>query len=404
MKIIKKLVIGGNATVVRHINRSTVLNIIREQQPISRSKITKIIGLNKGTISRIVKTLLQDNFIYEESCNDKNVGRRPILLSLKKAVHFVGAISINSDTTRIAVFDIDVSVIKTIQMKTDINIPGDYFESCAQKLRELQQTLKIPKFEGIGVSLPAITDSNRGKIIISRNLKIDNIYLGKYFQKYFPNVNIKFENNANAAALAEMWFGVAKTYNIDDFVFLCVGIGIGTGIIINKRLWRGDFYSAGEFGRMITCYSMDPNRYEESINLEGIASDPATIERYGILPKEEQYDTIESKMSVIIQKAKKNDASAIKVLKEKGQYIGIGVTNIIQTIDPKAVIVGGKIVEVWDIVYPEILKIVEKYIYQFRERGNVIFPTYNNGELNPALVGAATLPIMDLFANYSITL
>lgn len=85
MKITKNLAIGGNAKVLRHINRSTVLNIIREQQPISLSEISKLMGLNKSIISRIVYNLLLEKFIYEENYNDDNIGRNPILLRLKKS-------------------------------------------------------------------------------------------------------------------------------------------------------------------------------------------------------------------------------------------------------------------------------------------------------------------------------
>jgi predicted NBD/HSP70 family sugar kinase len=395
-------VIGGNAKVVRSINRATILNIIREQQPISRSEISNLMGLNKSTISRIVHDLLKENFIDEKIYFDENVGRNPLQLRLKKAVHYVGAINIDSETTWVAVFDIDGSIVKVVQLKTEINNADDYFERCAKKLKELQKDLKISKLEGIGVNLAGIVDSDSENIVNAINLGIKNVHIGGIFKKYFSDVsNIKFENSANSSALAELWFKNGKSINIDNFVFLWIGIGIGAGIIVDKKLLKGNCYSAGEFGRMTMFGSGDPEIYTESENLEAYASNRATIKRYNMLQNKTNNDKMESKIKKIIQKAKENDANAIKALKETGSYLGIGVSNIIKSIDPQAIIVGGEIVAVWDIIYPEIMKIVEKHVDQFMDHKVSIFPTFNKA--NSALIGAATLPIMEIFRNYSIT-
>ncbi len=164
---------------------------------------------------------------------------------------------------------------------------------------------------------------------------------------------------------------------------------------------RGNYYSAGEFGRMTMFGDGHPEIYTESENLEAYASNRATIKRYNMLQKETNNGKVELKMNKIIQKARENNANAIKALKKTGSYLGIGVSNIIKTIDPQAIIVGGEIVEVWDIIYPEIMKTVEKHVDQFINYKVSIFPTYNKA--NSALIGAATLPIMDIFRNYSIT-
>ncbi len=402
MKSSINTVIGGNAKVVRSINRATILNIVREHQPISRSKISNLMGLNKSTISRIVCDLLEENFIYEKIYYDRNVGRNPVQLRLKKDVHYVGAINIDIETTLVAVFDIDGSIVKVVQIKTEINNAEDYFELCAKKLKELQKDLKIPKLEGIGINLAGIVDSDSENIVIAINLGIKNIHIGGIFRKYFSDIsNIKFENSANASALAELWFKNDKSINIDNFVFLWVGIGIGTGIIVDKKLLKGNSYSAGEFGRMTMFCSGDPEIYTDSENLEAYASNRATIKRYNMLQKKTNNSKIESKINKIIQKAKEDDANAITALKKTGSYLGIGVSNIIKTIDPQAIIVGGEIVEVWDIIYPEIMKTVEEHAYQFKNQKVSIFPTYNKA--SSALIGAATLPIMEIFRNYSIT-
>ena len=113
-----KKIIGGNARIVRNINRAMILNIIRESQPISRVKIAKLTKLNKSTVSSIVANLLDEGLIYEEVERDRNVGRNPLNLWLKLGQHFVGAINIDSHLTRVAVMDIDGSMREMTTIKT----------------------------------------------------------------------------------------------------------------------------------------------------------------------------------------------------------------------------------------------------------------------------------------------
>src|ERR1035437_10663806 len=95
-------IITGNSKVLRGINRTMILNIIREKQPISRSTIAKLTGLNKSTVSSIISELLGEDLIFEQISKDQNIGRNPIDLYLKLNKFVVGAINIDSTITRFA--------------------------------------------------------------------------------------------------------------------------------------------------------------------------------------------------------------------------------------------------------------------------------------------------------------
>ena len=112
-------VIGGNAKVVRNINRSMILNIIRSKQPISRTKIARVTHLNKSTVSSIVAELINEELVYEQKVFDPNVGRNPFDLSLKLGKYFVGAVSIDAALTRFAIADIDGSVLGTSSIESE---------------------------------------------------------------------------------------------------------------------------------------------------------------------------------------------------------------------------------------------------------------------------------------------
>jgi chromosome segregation and condensation protein ScpB len=99
-----------NSRVGRNINRSTVLNAIRVQQPISRAEISKMTRLSKSTISSIVGSLIAEDLVVEDPDSNQEVGRNPINLQIKRGKHFIGAISIDSENTELAVADIDGTI------------------------------------------------------------------------------------------------------------------------------------------------------------------------------------------------------------------------------------------------------------------------------------------------------
>ena len=120
-------IISGNAKVVRNINRSMILNIIRNKQPISRTKIARLTHLNKSTVSSIVTDLLNEDLIFEQKTFDPSVGRNPLDLSLKLGKYFIGAISIDAALTRFAITDIDGSVLETSSIESQPHTDRGYY-------------------------------------------------------------------------------------------------------------------------------------------------------------------------------------------------------------------------------------------------------------------------------------
>ena len=391
-------IIGGNARLVRSINRSGILNIIREQQPISRIAISKITGLNKSTVSSIVNELLDQELIYEELVHDKNIGRNPIQLKLRLGKHYVGAINIDSTLSRLAIVDIDGSVVKKNTIKTDTEHPCEFVKQCAKQLTILQKGLAMAKFEGIGVSVAGIVDSKRKYLINAPNLGWKDFDIGQVCCECFDNnITINFENDAKSSALAELWFGTGEIKNIFDFVFVSVGIGIGTGIVVGKKLLDGYTHAAGEFGHLILFPEGEYCACGNQGCFEAYASDRASVRRYNRMHK---YGPPETLIENIIIKAKGGDDIAIQSLQETGKYLGLGIAEIIKAIDPEAIVIGGKIISAWDAVYPEIMKVVKEQVLYNIEHQIKILPS--SLKVRPRLLGAATLALKEIFSDYKI--
>lgn len=393
-------IISGNAKILRGINRGMILNIVREKQPISRVNIARITGLNKSTVSSIITELIKEDLITEEVDKDQNIGRNPINLFLKLDRYYVGAINIDSSITYIAVADIDGSIKSFVEIETESKVPEEFVKTCVNELLKLCKKLKIESLEGLGVSIAGIVDSEKLMVNFAPNLGWENFNIGDVLRKTLPGIKkIAIENDAKASALAELRFG---GYDIDlsNFVFLSVGQGIGSGIVIGNKLMNSEFKASGEFGHMVIFEGGELCKCGNNGCWEAYASDRAIVKRY-LAKKTGRLDHVNDFFAQdIIDLAKNNDPTAVEILQQTGNYLGLGVANIIKAIDPYVIIIGGKVTQVWDIIYPEIMSVVKKRAYFGRERNIKILPT--SLTTLPRLVGAATLAIEEIFDGYKI--
>jgi predicted NBD/HSP70 family sugar kinase len=400
-------VISANSRVVRNINRSVILNFIRERQPISRVAIAGLARLNKSTVSSIVTSLLNEDLVVEEHGRARtegrnSVGRSPINLRLKKGRNLVGAISFDPATTRLAVVDVDGSIVDSDEIKT-IGHPTEEFVSfCAERLLAIRAGHHLPHLKGIGVSVAGIVDSTQAKVVVAPNLGWEDLNIGEIVKNTCPAAEIvAVENDAKAAALAELWFGHYEI-NLVNFVFLSVGRGIGTGIVIDKRILTGESNLAGEFGHTVLIEGGEPCACGNRGCWEAYASDLATVQRYTLAKSNNGGGAGAVTIDDVIASARSMDIVARQELKRTGQYLGIGIANIIKAVDPDAIIVGGHIRAAWDLIAPDIMEAVRKRAFFGKPSGTLILPT--SLTVRPSLLGAAAMAQRRLFSDVRVTL
>ena len=377
-----------------------ILNLIRERQPISRIKIAGLTGLNKSTVSSIVSELLKEDLVYEQVSADPNIGRNPIDLYLKLNKYFVAAINIDSGLTRIAILDIDGSLKDLFTLETSQDNPESFIESSIDKLNELLQKNNIESLLGLGISIAGIVDSQNLVVNYAPNLGWNNFDLGGIIKRKCPEIKyISIENDAKASALAELWFGENKI-NLSNFVFLSVGPGIGSGIIVDSQLVHGEFQAAGEFGHM-TLFDGGEQCVCGSLGCwEAYASDRATVDRYVRQKENTSKTNVEVLIQDILDRAEAGDELAKEVLTKTGYYLGVGISNIIKIIDPSTIIIGGKITQAWNLIYPQIMNVIEKRAFYDVNKEIKILPT--SLKVRPRLLGAATLAIEKIFKEFTL--
>lgn len=345
---------------VRDINQTIFLHLIRERQPISRADISKYTGLRAGTVSAIVNRLIKSNLVYEGTEGPSSGGRPPKNLYINAESFYVLAVDIGVSDTFFAVSDFNGRILKQNSILTEGD-PEQFLNSLADEIEKLMMN-QYPRatFGAVGVSVPGLIDRETGTVEISPNLEWKNVPLRQILEGRLK-LPIYIENDANAAAFSELWFGPLDEANVRTLIYILVVEGLGTGLIINGELHVGSRVGLGGFGHM----TIDPNGELCSCGRRGcwetLASERATVERFHRVTAKQGLPLV--KITDLISLANKNDALALQSLQITAEHLGEGIASLVHGLNPEIVVVGGNITSAWSIIEPIIKeKVHSRYI------------------------------------------
>jgi predicted NBD/HSP70 family sugar kinase len=387
---LKKASVARSDTI-RNINRQIVLNYVRERSPISRAEISHETELQRSTVSLIVDEL-KDQGLIEEIEGESTGGRPPNLLRLRAAGPIALGVDIGTKQTMLATSDLAGRVIDRESFKTDPDAERtlEKILDCAGRL------IKRGKgTEAIGISVPGLVEPERGNVNFIPQFRWRDWDVAKRL-KQETGLPVRIDNDANAAALAELWFGRPEIREVRDFVMVLVEEGLGTGLVIDGQVYHGDAGAAGEFGHMtigagapIACAA---GNYE---CWEAFASERAALARYAKLSPHGE-GAAGMTFSRLMDSALGGEEAARAALVETGRYLGVGISNIIKGLSPEAVIVGGEIARAWPLISEELIKAVEEYsICRGMKSARLIPSTLGD---TPTLMGALSLVLSSKFA------
>ena len=381
----------ARSNTIRNINRQIVLNYVRERSPISRAEISHETELQRSTVSLIVEEL-KDQGLVEEIEGESTGGRPPNLLRLRAAGPIALGVDIGTKQTMLATCDLAGRVIDRESFKTDPDAERtlERIVDCAgQLIRRGKGT------EAIGVSVPGLVEPGKENVIFIPQFRWRDWDVAKRL-KQATGLPVRIDNDANAAALAELWFGRPEIREVRDFVMVLVEEGLGTGLVFDGQVYHGEAGAAGEFGHMtigagapVACAA---GNYE---CWEAFASERAALARYARLSGNGGGDAGLT-FSRLVDAALGGEEAARAALVETGRYLGVGISNIIKGLSPKSVIVGGEIARAWPLISEELVRAVEEYSICRGMKGARIIPS-TLGE-TPRLMGALSLVLSSKFA------
>jgi N-acetylglucosamine repressor len=371
----------GDQDLVRRQNRALVINLLRISGPMSRTEIADRTGLARSALTRLVRDLLNEGVVIEVGKTDSSGGRPAVLVSLN--AEYARSIGIKVERMRLIAASVDL--VGEIRDRAEVTFreapsPTEVIDGIV----ELTERLSIGRVLGVGVSISGFVDPETGTELYTPILGWQRVPLREPLTERLT-VPVWIENDVNALALAELWYGAGR--RLRHFICITVGEGIGAGVVINGEIYRGAFGGAGELGHI----TLDPDgpvcRCQERGCLEVYASDRFLREEAARLG----YATIEE----LASGARNGGTPAKEAFSRMGRFLGFGVKNLVNLLNPEAIILGGERMDSADLFLPDVEEAVCRHSFPAEAERLRILPAAL-GE-DGFLIGPATLVAADFF-------
>jgi glucokinase-like ROK family protein len=389
--------------LLRKLNTAVVLDILRRFAPLSRAELAARTGLNRSTVSLIVNNLIEEGFVQETELQSPKIGRPGMLLVLNPKGGFAVGVEIGVDFISVILTDFIANILWRRRVSSD---PAEDQIRILDRASELTQEAIDVGLEqglrslGIGVGVPGLVDLRQGKLVFAPNLRWNNVPLRLMWSQRF-DLSIFVENEANAAALGEYYFGVAR--GTDNFIYLSAGIGLGGGVLIDGKLFRGSNGYAGEVGHMTVdpdgelCGCGKRGCWETKVGPRAVLSrvrktlaNAAPSFLSDMVGGDLDRVTIDN----VVQAARLGDSVALEALQKVGEYLGVGVVNLINIFNPELIVLGGALSLASEFLLPAIENTVcENALKPPCE--NVHFAASAHGE-DACVMGAVALVLDDI--------
>ena len=302
----------------------------------------------------------------------------------------VFAVDLGGTHLRAALVDDAGRILKQLKQETP---KGDSALCIVNALVNAAQQWESHKLPVVAASImvPGAVDCAKAVVLQAPNLpSLVNFELKAELERRL-GWPVFIENDANAAAVGEMWMGAAR--GCCDVISVTLGTGVGGGVILDGELWRGSHGSAGEIGHTtVDPFSGLKCKCGNTGCLELFASATAIVrmtrENLGMFPA----STLKSEgltAAKVYEAGRNGDELALAVFKRFGMYLGIGLANLINLIDPQIIVISGGAVNGWDLFAPEMYRQVEERAFRTTAQ-QVKIARAECGD-NAGLLGAARL-------------
>ncbi len=337
----------ANQRAVRRHNLGVVLRHVSEHGPRSRATIALETGLNKTTVSSLVTELIGLDLLVERGLEQRGtVGRPGQVVELSGSGVVALGLEINVDYLAVRALDLtgaeryrslDVRDNRRVQVRTVLDRLGALATAALDAVHG--EGLRPV---GATVALPGLVDASGGLLLVAPNLGWNDVAVVDELHERLsgPPFPLAADNEANLAALAELWEGTAR--GLSDVLYLSGEIGVGAGIIVRGELFRGSQGFGGEFGHM----TIDPNGKPCACGsrgcLETLVGLEALLEMAGLDPSDAA-TTAGSGAPVadLATRARMGDQQALGALRDAGRWLGIGIASAANLLNFQAVVLGG---------------------------------------------------------------
>ncbi|WP_105317199.1 ROK family transcriptional regulator [Thermus tenuipuniceus] len=357
----------GDTQEIRRLNRRAILAHLR-RGPLTRADLSRLTGLAKSAVSRLVDELLQEGLLEEGTLTSPPVGRPGTLLHLRPGARFALGAELGVEGTVLLALDWRGEVLWAKEWSHPREAgPKKRLE------RLLHEVLPhVPGPLGLGFTLPGVVVEDR--LLLAPNLGWRNLDLRPLLAD-FP-LPTALENDAKASALSEVFF-----HGEANLAYLVLSTGLGVGVVSESRLLRGASGAAGELGHWLSqghqlCACGRVGCLETELGLG------ALLEHHRSLGGKA------GDLEALLQQAKQGEALALEAIRHLGEALGRFLANLAVAYDPALVVVGGKAAEFFPFLETPLRQSLRAHAFLEAHRDLPVRPSVY-GHLAPAVGGAS---------------
>jgi predicted NBD/HSP70 family sugar kinase len=331
---------------VRRHNLSIVLRQVVERGPRSRATIATDTGLNKSTVSSLVSELMEFGLLVERGAEHRGTAGRPGLV-VDVARDGVVALGLEVNVDYVGVQATDLAGGSRYKGLEATDNRGRAVDDVIDRLGDLTRgALNEVKAQGLRpigatVALPGLVDIEHGSLLIAPNLHWQDVPVVELLRSRIgePSLPLGIDNEANLAALAELWEGAAT--GISDFVYASGEIGVGGGIVLGGELYRGYRGFGGEFGHTTVEHDGLPCACGSRGCLETRAGLEPLLAAAGL-----NGDAVHSRgsskpVAELVRRANEGEPTALRALEDCARWLGVALGTVVNLLSPQAIVLGG---------------------------------------------------------------
>jgi glucokinase-like ROK family protein len=331
-----------------------IMRALRRRGRISRGEITSITGWSKAKASQEIRSLVNKGLLVEIGEGVSQGGRKPGLLRINTQLGYIVGIDIGAINLQIALADVTGLVVQQRSEPTDVHLrPESVLGRCSELITEMAiaQGGTPGQILGIGVGVPGPVDFAQGVLVAPPLMpKWEHFRIRGFFKEAFPSAFVVVDNDVNIMALGEQRAGDGA--NVDHFIFIKIGTGIGAGIISNGKIHRGSDGSAGDIGHicvdkkgpLCTCGNIGC--------LEAMSAGPAIVSKAmeaaqngtsPILSKMLKLNGGNLQAEDVNAACREGDQAALDIIRDSGQMVGDVLAGLVNFFNPSHIFIGGRI-------------------------------------------------------------
>lgn len=329
-----------DASLLKQINHVRILGGVRCHPGISRADIARQTGLNRSTVTVITGDLIENGLLREgrKHTGPSGSGGRPgIGLELNPDGAFFIGVAIDGTELTVVEMNLAAQVVNRIQASVpEPKTPEAIIPQLLDSIERIRQAnpLSNERLRGVGITVPG-TLNRAGVVIQAPKLGWRQVDLKSYLESQ-TDLPIYVENDANAAALVEVYLGKAMPSH--SLIYLLLNMGVGSGIVINNRIFRGAHGTAGEICELL----IDPHGQSYAADdipgsLGGMVSQEALLNYYAA----HSGQTIS--LGLLMQRLSQNEPLAEQVMQDWAEALGQGLITLVKLFDPERIVVGGRL-------------------------------------------------------------